>query len=891
MELLYRLLIIILSFHLVLRGIPAYGSDTPGTVVITSVEKTPVEGLVTIWNDTRQEQHVYFCSFYKNELVQVSVEYNNELLRGEYFPFGPFRRFLLYRLTIPAGLSASVEVKPVDPPHPVYVIRDPGQLPSLIPAIGKRITGNYWEIAFCGMVLMMAIYMLGKYIQVRTNDYLFYTFHLFFTCAYLLVVLFEAQPDAWFEHPSHNRFFHHLFQSLSHLSYFQFVRFFIHTRLHQPRFDKALNIASIIVACFLALDALQVFLVKAPYYPGPVLWNIMRLFFLCFGAACLLIWVKQSSHSLKKYLIIGTASMLSGGLLGFLFYFFPAWIDLLPAPLDQQILYFRSGIIMEMLFFSLGLGYKQRVDEISRIGAEARLRQEQVRLTSLQEMDNIKSRFFAGISHEFRTPLTLILGHAQEQLRKGSGPKEVFNSIHANGQVLLNLVNQLLDLARLDAGKFELKTSEVKLVSFLKSSIAIMHPLADQKNISISEVYDPFEQVIRADQSVLEKIMHNLLSNAIKYTPAGGQVTVWCRTAGNELHLQVRDTGIGIPVHLHSKVFDRFFRATETGEGTGIGLALTKELVELHHGCIGLESKPGYGSTFNAIIPVEIIAPLVANEIPLAHSLPLAEKKESPAKENLHSILPEDEPVMLIVEDHDELREFIRNGFSSEYNVVTATDGNTGFEKAQLLIPDIIITDWMLPGINGSELCRKVRNTSSTSHIPLLMLTAKAGIESKLEGLESGADDYITKPFEWRELETRIRNLVRQRKVLQEKFSLAGPWKVKHADVSSLDQRFLEQLYNVINTNLEDTTFTIEKLAKGTGVSRVQLHRKVKSLTGHTPSDLLRSSRLEQAAYLLRQNAGNVSEVAYRVGFENLSHFSKVFREQYGKTPSEFRDS
>lgn len=525
-----------------------------------------------------------------------------------------------------------------------------------------------------------------------------------------------------------------------------------------------------------------------------------------------------------------------------------------------------------------------RKNIVNRERLKARLKLEHFELEKLKELDDFKSKFFANISHELRTPLTLILGQAEELERNSKAPAEVLQSIRKSGKGLLNLVNQMLDLSRVDAGKLDLKVESQGIVEFLAIHASAFQSLASQKGITFQKIFPRMEVRASFDASIVEKIINNLLSNAVKYTDNGGKVTFSAVVIDRKLRLEVTDTGHGISAEHLPRIFDRFYRASENSEGTGIGLSLTQELVRIHGGSIDVKSDPAKGSTFVVEIPVEIVSSEATEGVVSTTTPPANLIFANTTNEGDISNLP----LLLVVEDNSELRNFLKRRLTEHYNVQDAASAEEGLKRASEAVPDIIISDWMMPGMSGVDFCEKLKTTEATSHIPVIMLTAKADTDSKVEGLQAGADDYLTKPFEMSELMARLSNLVRQRELLREKFAREGFIHFKQVKVSSMDETFLKKFQSTLEGNHGDSSLSVEVIARKMGVGRVQLHRKLSALTGYAPSDLLRDFRLHRAADLLKQNAGNVSEIAFRVGFENLSYFTKVFREKFGTTPSAF---
>ncbi|MFQ5632192.1 MAG: ATP-binding protein, partial [bacterium] len=566
------------------------------------------------------------------------------------------------------------------------------------------------------------------------------------------------------------------------------------------------------------------------------------------------------------------------------------------------------------------LSKKTLQQKIEQARLEQELELEQIHAEKLQEIDRMKSRFFANISHEFRTPLTLILGPLEKLLsEKFQQPvKKQFRVMLRNGRRLLRLINQLLDLSKLEAGSMGLKARPENIIPLLKGIVLSFSSLAERKKINLKFEVAEDEIIVYVERDKLEKIVSNLLSNAFKFTPKRSEICVAVSTHPEEhpsrpalnkggqrgvVEITVRDSGTGIPPERLERIFDRFYQADDlyTSEqgGSGIGLALTKELVELHHGEIQVTSELGKGSTFIVRLPLgkehlkpeEIVEPasIIAHpESSIQHPESTIEYPESSIRKATSSL---ERPVILIVEDNADVRTYIRDYLGKDYEITEAIDGEQGFKKSVNAIPDLIISDVMMPKLDGYELCRNLKTDERTSHIPVILLTARAGGQSKVEGLETGADDYIIKPFDARELQVRVKNLIEQRRKLRERFAKEITLQPKDIAITSMDAQFLQKAMDVVEQNLSDPEFSTDMFAKQVAMSRMQLHRKLRALTDHSAHGFIRAYRLKRAAQLLQHQAGTVTEICYDVGFSSLSHFSKAFREQFGQSPSAFADS
>ena len=558
----------------------------------------------------------------------------------------------------------------------------------------------------------------------------------------------------------------------------------------------------------------------------------------------------------------------------------------------------------------LAMLYGVRRFEMNRLKLRNELRMQEFETKKLQEVDHLKSRFFANISHEFRTPLTLVLGPLEEVIAKikDNAAKAELRVMERNAKRLLRLINQLLDLSRLEFGKMTLRASRGDFIAFLKGIVMSFASLAEQKKIMLRFEDDstltngsPLE--IYFDRDKIEKIFYNLLSNAFKFTPENGKIAVRVKTtvaADREfVEVAVKDAGIGIPAGELPRIFDRFYQvdsaSTREYEGSGLGLALTKELVERHYGEIEARSEEGMGSEFIVRLPMgkEHLQP---EEIVEDGDTKIEDRgsrvenqatsDEQPATSIKDQASSDDQPIILVVDDHPDVRSYIRKYLEPDYHVIEAKDGREGSDAALEIIPDLVISDVMMPRMDGFQFCETIKTNAKTSHIPVILLTAKAGEENKLAGLETGADDYLIKPFSSKELQARAKNLIELRRKLREHFRREGLLQPHEIAVPSIEEAFLQKLMQVTEQHLADEDFEIDVLRRELNMGQKQLYRKIKALTGQTPTEFIRTLRLRRAKQLLEQNAGTISEIAFQVGFNNLSYFSKCFREEFGQLPS-----
>ena len=546
-------------------------------------------------------------------------------------------------------------------------------------------------------------------------------------------------------------------------------------------------------------------------------------------------------------------------------------------------------------------------------------RQLAVQAEKLRALDEAKSRFFANLSHEFRTPLTLTIGPLEDLLAGKRGPLNAETQTDLalalrNSRRQLRLINQLLDVSKLEASEMKLQASRHDLNGFLSHLTLAFTPLAEHKRITFTVDLPGDPVLLYFDPDQLEKVFANLLSNAFKFTPAGG--TIYCglrpgpHTEDDEqpgqVAVVVRDNGPGILPDQLPHIFERFYQTDESTQsrqaGTGIGLALVNELVALHGGEISVESQPGFGTTFTVRLllgrdhlqETEIVArpaPRTAQAMETGASFEEA-GLEAPAGAPLEA---DDVTTVLVVDDNTDIRRYVRQHLETRYRVVEAADGHEGLDLARAVLPDLVLSDVMMPRMDGYELCQAIKQDPDLAFIPVILLTARVETEAKIEGLREGADDYITKPFNADELVARVDNLIASRR-LRARIEEARPAATTtlHADaieVASADDVFLKQVRTTVEAHIDDSDFNVEQLAAAVGVGRTSLYRRLGALANASPNAVILQIRLERAAQLLAGQAGLVSEVAYAVGFKSVAHFSKRFRDHYGVPPSRYVDA
>ncbi|NNF27022.1 MAG: response regulator, partial [Gemmatimonadetes bacterium] len=583
--------------------------------------------------------------------------------------------------------------------------------------------------------------------------------------------------------------------------------------------------------------------------------------------------------------------------------------------------------------------------EEARAGAEAAKAEAQAAHAETQEalatveqqalqllrMEHLKSRLFANLSHEFRTPLTLILDPLERATRGELGDLDDYarhslDVARLNALRLLRLVNQLLDLSKLEAGGMELCAREEDLVAFLQRAVDLFGSEAERLGVRLLFQSETDRLPVYFDPEKLEKIVFNLLGNALKAMPQGGKVLISVRSTTTHAEpggldrkpgpayaeVVIDDTGVGISSDKLPHIFDRFYqtKTSPTSQGTGIGLSIVKELVDLHRGEVRAESRLGFGSTFTVrlqlgkdhLAPHECVedgpdnepfsAPtLLPEETLLAtRSLPDSPRPSSAPPPAVPATATPDgasRPLVLIVDDHTNLRELVRRHFAPHYRLLEANDGEDALRLARERRPDLVVSDILMPVMDGLELCRRIREDENLASTPVILLTARGGDETRIAGFDTGADAYLTKPFIGEELLARAANLIRRRRTMRDRFSQEIVLEPLDRPVQSADVAFMESIYAIVEAHLNDPDFTVARLAEEAAISQAQLKRKLRAIADQTPVELVRTYRLKRAEKLLRGRAGTVSEIAYDVGFNSVSYFAKVFRELTGKLPSE----
>ena len=561
------------------------------------------------------------------------------------------------------------------------------------------------------------------------------------------------------------------------------------------------------------------------------------------------------------------------------------------------------ALVGALLFFVVRAFWtKNRLNtELSRQKQQLEEQRDQLITLSrqLEDATHAKLSFFTNVSHDFRTPLTLIADPVDQLLQShhlNEHERFLLNIVHKNVAVLLRLVNQILDFRKFEDGKLQLRLSQFDLHTSLLEWADAFRTLSFRKHIHFQIDADAdTDFTVTADAEKLERIVYNLLSNSFKFTPENGQISMHlssCTKNGEPaVRLQVTDTGVGMPAEHVRHIFDSFYQIDVHHAGSGIGLALVKAFVEMHHGTISVYTTEGQGTCFTIEIPACQSGTLDPDT---TRSAVLTNLKEGAVlaadQETLQAVAPESTPddkeTILVIDDNLDIRDYVRSVLQDEYNVIEAANGQEGLQQAMKYVPDAIICDVMMPVMDGMECCRRLKSEVQTSHIPVMMLTAYAVDEQKIKGYECGADSYISKPFSARLLTVRLRNLIENRRRLQSLFADISNVSLQKTPVAEVDKGFLEKLHRLIEERLSDPDLSVEELGEQIGLSRVQLYRKTKALCGYSPNELLRIARLKKAASLLASTEKTISEITYEVGFSSPSYFTKCYKEYFGENPT-----
>lgn len=833
----------------------------------------------------------------------------------------------------------SFQIYPASKDTLIFVLNHYKPLPVFVPEISqpevylsekldKVKYTNLLYLFFIGAAFIIMLFAAAQYFEQRDPVFLWYALYLFSIIFVSWRNVEDDNPALYFTYWILPWSWTKVFHSAAHfITYTLFIFYYLKQDNESPAFMRQI-IRFVLLICAVAGLAELILLSQGMryeswmfYYSFRTLMSLFSLFFLY------LLW--REGSPLARIVFLGTLCIILGEVVSLF----------LVAPISTFA--GAVGVFLEIIFLTYGLAYRANLfqkahfklqnEHIAQLEENERL----LKIAKKEEVEAFKNLFYANITHEFRTPLTVILGMS-ESLREltDAQVQKIGKLITRNGQNLLNLVNQLLDLSKMESGKLELHPSRADIMQFVKINAEAFESLAEMKKQSLSVTTEPTELWADFDPDRLQQIIANLVSNAVKFTPEGGTISVMARFQENDtLEIEVCDTGIGISEEALPHIFKRFYQAavakvtpfqkgdtfqqaadeaealllqkgaTSEQAGSGIGLAFTDDLVRLMGGRIEVESVVGKGSTFRVILPMqarekgiswaaEATNPAKFYEVagvPLAEAT--VETEPAPLPEDLQNT--SGNPLLLLVEDNADLVQYLTTLLSRDYQLLTARNGHEGLAQAFGHLPDLVLSDVMMPGMDGLEFCNQLKNDPRSSHIPVVMLTARSAVEARIDGLQRGADAWLIKPFHRGELFATLAAMLESRKRLRTYFQqqTASPTlpEAALAPLVAKENEFLTSIRSLLDAHLADEEYGIEALCRDLGMSRMQVHRKLTALTGHAASHFVRTHRLQKAKILLETTDLNISEIAYATGFSDHAWFSRSFREMFGMTPSEMR--
>ncbi|MEL6141994.1 MAG: ATP-binding protein, partial [Bacteroidota bacterium] len=738
---------------------------------------------------------------------------------------------------------------------------------------------HFWNGIFQGMIWVLILYHFLLYLSLKERSYLYYCLYMLCISALTLGDFGYWQTGFFADRPVLGWHLFLLAQFVTGVMTLVFMRSFVELDRLSPQWDRITHWFILGSSSIIGLLAIYYF----PTGDGTVLQLAKALIipFAAFGLLLCFVLLRTGDVVARYFAVAGAVMAITVAINAYFELFQKANH---PGTDFQRFYFIQATVVVHLLTFALGMGYRRR--------------QKDREWQRTKELDDLKTRFYTNITHEFRTPLTVILG-MNEQIKGHSKEKKL---IHRNAQQLLRLINKLLGLSRLEAGQLQPHWMHGDIVSYCQYLTESFHSLATDKNIGLTFYAEENDLFTSYDENKLQHIINNLLSNAIKFTEEGGKVILHLSRAVKKgkpyFKIKVQDTGIGIAPNDLPHVFDRFYQTdashTRPGEGTGIGLAYVRELVRLLEGEILVNSQLDKGTTFQVWLPIQQkeshqaanqpsvppVTPVLAEMTPIS----VVDQEEQHPKQD-------DRPVLLLVEDNADVASYIHGLLATNYRVEMARNGLLGVEKAYELVPDIIISDIMMPEMDGYELCATLKADERTSHVPIILLTAKVTQKDKIEGLAKGADAFLTKPFEKEELFIRLEKLIALRAALQKRYAnyLVAPEKLPPAKPGPEDI-FLQKLEAAVEERLTDPNFSVPELALSVQLSQMQVYRKLKAVIGKTPSQFIRFIRLRKSKELLADASLNISEVAYDVGFADPNYFSRTFSNEFGVSPSEYRE-
>ena len=740
-----------------------------------------------------------------------------------------------------------------------------------------------FNAVFFGILCFLALFSLLQYIQNKDPAYGYYALYLTFCNLYFwwkfekansfLNILFTNQPEAYY-------YFESPLSIFVYISYLFFIMHFINAKTEVPFFYKLLKWTSLALVAYLIIDRILVYILGFS-----LSWDIfhgLRVVMALFGF-CTIYLVFKSKHQLVFYLLSGSFIMLLGSLLTT--YLSKTMLQHYHGVWDIPLLPIQVAIIIEVFFFSIGLGYKSQLAEREKAVILQNLKLEQKEKNLEKQRKEQLTQWFTNISHEFRTPLTIIAGSAN----KITGHPREKAMIQRNSQQLLNLTNQVMTLNKLTAAKMTIQWKQGDIMAYLRILCEPFILLTQTKNQSINLSCQPDRFMMDFDKEKLRQIIGNLLSNALKFTPKNGQISIMASVKEQSkcqiLKISVSDSGKGIPKEYHSSIFDPYVQMPNTEGGSGIGLALVKELTQLLGGKIQLEKQSGRGSLFTLSLPIHNLA-TTETTAPTCHNQISTISSSIPFKEPFAFELTR--PTLLLVEDNPDMQQYIGKLLNTEYNILTAKNGQEGLEKALSLNPDIIVCDVMMPIMDGFVLCQQLKEKNSTQSIPVVLVTAKATHQDRLKGLACLADAYLTKPFDEQELLLQLAQLISKKRNNLLSNNLITPLISQPLQKESI--LFMKRFHQLVENNLDKENFRVKDICSALNINHVTLNNRVKEITGQSTAKYIRHYRLTKARKLLETTELTTSEIAWKVGIPEASNFSNMFKKAFGSSPRTWKN-
>lgn len=737
---------------------------------------------------------------------------------------------------------------------------------------------------YIGFLLMMLVYNIILYFFGRNRSFIYYSLYL------LAMIIYPSyttgaladwlQPTLFPNHPQ-LLYLSKFAIYLGIMAYIAFIRNFLNLSDLLPKWDRFFIYLFWLAVPWIIVDLIVTVRYNFSYAVADPITFIYILIYLL-STLIFAFYLFQTKDKKGYFIVAGILSLFLGIILSVL-----SWTQT-PA---LNISYLKLGSVMEIIIFSLGLAYRQREEVKAKQQAYFQIEKErlvhekeQEKIQRQKELSELKSQLYTNITHEFRTPLTIITG-MNENIKNHPLEQQL---IRRNSNHLLRLIDQLLHLSRAERVEIPLQKKVGDIIVYLQYLLKAFDLLATEKDIRLTFESEESQLAIMYDEQVVQHVFYNLISNAIKFTPMGGEVTLSVKQViKNEkslLEVSVTDTGIGIAPDSQQQIFDRFYQVKpstlKSTSGSGIGLAIVKELVAKMKGEIKVNSSQQQGTQFIVRFPIEYapVTTTLVDEVPSITT-------------SFHELNTENEankPTVLVIDDNQDIILYIQSILSQYYQIITAPNGQAGIDLALQRIPDLIISDVMMPQKNGYKVCKTLKMDERTSHIPIILLTAKSTQEDKLAGLKIGADAFLIKPFSKEELLIRLQQLLELRHKLQLKYANKN---ALQQSATTPDNRFLRRLQQHIVEHLSDTEYSVPQLATDLQLDRTQLYRKIKGLTGMSVAQYIRTFRLKRSKEMLLHSDANISEVAYSVGFSSPSYFSRSFQQEFGVSPRDYKNA